>query len=100
MAGPALLSTEAVDAAVSRLNGWRVVDGALQREFTLTDFVEAFGFMTRVALLAERANHHPEWSNVYKRVTIRLSTHESGGITERDTALAAEIDALVSGAPE
>jgi 4a-hydroxytetrahydrobiopterin dehydratase len=67
----------------------------LRRDFVFADFVEAFGFVTRVALLAERADHHPEWSNVYKRVTIQLSTHEASGISERDTRLAAEIDALV-----
>jgi 4a-hydroxytetrahydrobiopterin dehydratase len=77
------------------LPSWRLENARLRRDFVFADFVEAFGFMTRVALLAERADHHPEWSNVYKRVTIQLSTHEVSGISERDTKLAAEIDALV-----
>jgi 4a-hydroxytetrahydrobiopterin dehydratase len=77
------------------LPSWRLENARLRRDFVFADFVEAFGFVTRVALLAERADHHPEWSNVYKRVTIQLSTHEASGISERDTRLAAEIDALV-----
>ncbi len=68
----------------------------LFREFVFTDFVDAFAFMTKVALLAERADHHPEWSNVYKRVTIHLSTHEVGGISDRDFKLATEINALLA----
>jgi len=79
---------------LTELPSWRVEDGKLRREFVFGNFVEAFGFMTRVALLAERADHHPEWSNVYKRVTIMLSTHEVGGLSERDFELAAAINAL------
>jgi 4a-hydroxytetrahydrobiopterin dehydratase len=63
--------------------------------FKFGSFVEAFGFMTKVALLAEKADHHPEWSNVYNRVEIRLSTHDCGGLSKRDMALAAKIDALI-----
>lgn len=66
----------------------------IARTFRFKDFVEAFGFMSRVALLAERADHHPEWSNVYNRVTILLTTHDAGGLSARDIALAKEIDAL------
>ena len=73
---------------------WTLENGKLRQEFVFRDFVEAFGFMTRVALLAERADHHPEWSNVYKRVVILLSTHEVGGISDRDFLLAAAIDEL------
>jgi 4a-hydroxytetrahydrobiopterin dehydratase len=69
--------------------------GAIQREFRFRDFGEAFGFMTRVALLAEKAGHHPDWSNVYNRVTITLSTHDAGGLTANDTMLAAEINELL-----
>lgn len=76
---------------------WELRDGKLYRRCQFADFVEAFGFMARVALLAERANHHPEWFNVYNKVEIELTTHDAGGISERDFALATEIDALLSG---
>lgn len=66
----------------------------LTRRFTFPDFVAAFGFMTRVALLAEKADHHPEWSNVYNRVDILLTTHDAGGLSERDIAMARAIDAM------
>lgn len=78
--------------------GWAAVEGrdAAQRSFKFADFNEAFGFMTRVALAAEKADHHPEWFNVYNRVDIMLSTHEAGGLTERDAALARVIDEAAS----
>lgn len=72
---------------------------AISAEFSFTDFNEAFGFMTRVALLAEKADHHPDWSNVYRRVTITLTTHDAGGVTHKDLALAAQIDALCRSVP-
>ena len=83
--------------AVARLPDWAVVDGrpAIRRTFRFGDFITAFGFMTRVAILAEKADHHPEWSNVYKQVEITLTTHDAGGMTEKDTALAAAIDSLM-----
>jgi 4a-hydroxytetrahydrobiopterin dehydratase len=68
--------------------------GTITREFKFGDFVQAFGFMTRVALLAEKADHHPEWSNVYNRVTIVLTTHDAQGLSARDIELARKIDAL------
>lgn len=68
---------------------------AITRTFAFTDFVAAFGFMTRVALLAEKADHHPEWSNVYNRVEILLTTHDADGLSKRDVALARAIDALI-----
>ena len=68
--------------------------GSLSRDFTFVDFNEAFGFMTRVALLAEQHNHHPEWSNVYNRVSITLTTHDAGGLSKRDLDLAQLIDNL------
>ena len=68
---------------------------AIARSFVFADFPEAFTFMTRVALLAERADHHPEWSNVWNRVDILLTTHDCGGLSERDLALAQAIDAIV-----
>lgn len=76
-------------------NAWLIKAKKLHREFKFPDFVAAFGFMNQVALLAERANHHPEWSNVYNKVVINLTTHEAGGISKRDFELAHEISALV-----
>jgi 4a-hydroxytetrahydrobiopterin dehydratase len=83
-----------LNARVAGLPGWEVRDGALFRELRFRDFVEAFSFMTAVALIAEKRDHHPEWTNVYNRLTIRLWTHDANGITEADAALAAAISAL------
>ncbi len=81
------------------LPAWRPVDGrdALARSFRFADFSAAWGFMARVALLAEAQDHHPEWSNVWNRVEILLTTHDAGGLSARDVRLAREIDALVPG---
>jgi 4a-hydroxytetrahydrobiopterin dehydratase len=68
---------------------------AITRRFSFTDFSQAFGFMTRIALLAEKADHHPEWSNVWNRVDILLTTHDAGGLSQRDIAMAQAIDALL-----
>ena len=78
------------------LPGWRLTEGrdAIRREFRFRDFSEAWGFMARVALLAEAQDHHPEWSNVYNRVEILLTTHDAGGLSERDLRLARAIDGL------
>ena len=83
-------------AAIAELAGWNLVDGrdALTRTFAFADFSAAFGFMTRVALAAEKLDHHPEWSNVWNRVEITLSTHDAGGLTQRDVDLARIIDTL------
>ncbi|WP_022683114.1 4a-hydroxytetrahydrobiopterin dehydratase [Sphingobium bisphenolivorans] len=84
--------------ALQQLPEWTPVqepDG-IRRLFTFPDFNGAFGFMSRVALLAEKADHHPEWSNVYNRVTITLTTHDAGGLSRRDIELARAIDALVA----
>ena len=78
---------------IPELDDWRLKDGKLEKEFVFRDFIEAFGFMAQVALQAEKQNHHPEWSNVYNRVRIALTTHDLGGISERDFQLAAAIDA-------
>ena len=85
-------------AALARLAAWREAPGrdAITRDFKFADFNEAFGFMTRVALIAEKMDHHPEWFNVYNRVEITLSTHEAGGLSERDVALASRIDELAA----
>ena len=81
-------------AALETLSGWQEADGrdAIERRFRFADFVEAFSFISAVALEAERRNHHPDWSNVYNRVSIALSTHDAGGVTEKDIALARAID--------
>jgi 4a-hydroxytetrahydrobiopterin dehydratase len=82
--------------ALAKLAGWKEVTGrdAIEKTFTFADFNEAFGFMARAALVAEKMDHHPEWSNVYKRVTVVLSTHEAGGLTERDVLLAQAMDRI------
>jgi 4a-hydroxytetrahydrobiopterin dehydratase len=81
---------------LAKLVGWSEVAGrdAIEKTFTFADFNEAFGFMARAALVAEKMDHHPEWSNVYKRVTVVLSTHEAGGLTERDVRLAQAMDSI------
>ncbi|UWQ18506.1 4a-hydroxytetrahydrobiopterin dehydratase [Jannaschia sp. M317] len=75
-------------------DGWTERDGGLERRFRFKDFSEAWGFMTRVALAAEAADHHPDWSNVWNRVDIRLTTHDAGGLTDKDRALARAINEL------
>jgi len=79
---------------MANLDGWTVLQGKLHRDFAFADFTEAFGFMTRAALVAERMNHHPEWFNVYNRVSVDLATHDAGGITQFDIELAAAMDAI------
>jgi 4a-hydroxytetrahydrobiopterin dehydratase len=90
------LSGEARSRALARLKGWREVDGrdAISKKFVFADFNQAFGFMTRAALVAEKLDHHPEWFNVYKNVEVTLSTHDAGGVTDRDIALAEAMDRL------
>jgi len=85
------------DEALASLPEWTHEAGrdAIVRRFTFKDFGEAFGFMTRVALLAEKADHHPEWSNVWNRVDVLLTTHDAGGLSTRDIQMAQAIDALV-----
>ena len=80
--------------ALAALKDWREVQGrdAITRKFVFKDFNEAFGFMARAALIAEKMDHHPEWFNVYKTVEVTLSTHDAGGVTEKDVALARAMD--------
>ena len=91
------LSAEARNEALTTLSGWRLVEGreAIAKRFVFRDFSEAFGWMTRVALLAEKMDHHPEWSNVYRTVEVTLATHDAGGLTELDVKLARAMDALI-----
>jgi 4a-hydroxytetrahydrobiopterin dehydratase len=94
------LTGAARDAALAPLlaNGWSVTADreAIARTFTFRNFVEAWGFMCRAALWAEKLNHHPEWSNVYKTVNVTLTTHDAGGITELDIMLATKMDSLAA----
>ena len=92
------LTTPERDAMLAELTQWSLTrEGrAIARTFRFVDFNEAFGFMTRVALLADKADHHPEWSNVYNRVEIELTTHDARGLSARDVALAKAIDALLA----
>jgi 4a-hydroxytetrahydrobiopterin dehydratase len=90
------LAGEARKNALARLKGWSEVAGrdAITRKFVFADFNQAFGFMTRAGLVAEKLNHHPEWFNVYKTVEVTLSTHDAGGLTELDVKLAEAMDKL------
>ncbi len=90
------LSGEARKTALGRLKGWGEVGSrdAISKKFVFADFNAAFGFMTRAALIAEKMDHHPEWFNVYKTVEVTLSTHDAGGVTERDIQLAETMDKL------
>ena len=88
------LSPNAIALLPEQLPAWSLKEGKLQRELRFADFSEAFGFMSRVALAAEQLNHHPEWSNVWNRVVINLTTHDCGGLSNLDLALAHRIDAL------
>ncbi|MEN8175451.1 MAG: 4a-hydroxytetrahydrobiopterin dehydratase [Pseudomonadota bacterium] len=95
-----LMTEGQLEAALERLNAglekpWDVRDGTLYKEFRFRDFSEAFGFMSRAALAAEQADHHPYWCNVYRTVTVHLSTHDAGGITALDFALAGRMESLV-----
>lgn len=86
------LDVEQLGTLLSGLNGWQVQDGKLHKVFEFQDFAEAFAFMTRVALVAEKADHHPDWSNSYRKVVIDLVTHSTGSITQKDIDLARTID--------
>ncbi len=77
--------------------GWELVDGRLRRELRFADFSEAFGFMARCALVAEKMDHHPNWSNVYNQVSIELYSHDVDAVTERDVAFAVAVDAILDG---
>ena len=94
---PIPLSDTEIAAALSGLPGWSRVEGrsAIAKKFQFADFNEAWGFMSRVALLAESQNHHPEWFNVWNRVEITLSTHDAGGLSARDVKLAGAIEKVV-----
>ena len=90
------LSSEEIDQSLRQVQGWQVVNNKLHREYRFTDFIHAFGFMATAAIAIEKMNHHPEWFNVYNRVTIDLTTHDSGGITQNDIDLAQLLDGIAA----
>jgi 4a-hydroxytetrahydrobiopterin dehydratase len=90
---PAKLPDPEIESRLRELAGWRHDDGKLRRQYAFADFVSAFAFMTRCAFAAEKLNHHPDWTNVWNKVDVALWSHDSGGITDRDFALAKAMDA-------
>ena len=89
---PYILQDEELNELVVKTPGWEIISKQIQREFNFSNFVEAFSFMTKVALISEKYNHHPNWENVYSKVIIRFNTHDLGGITNLDQTLASEIN--------
>jgi 4a-hydroxytetrahydrobiopterin dehydratase len=88
------LTEEQIRAELSGLQGWSVVNGKLHKDFVFEDFIEAFGFMCKAAIHIEKMNHHPEWFNVYNKISVDLVTHDAGGITQNDIALARTLNLL------
>ena len=95
MADRSLLSLDEIAQRLAALPGWQHVGNVLRRELKFATFIEAFGFMTQVALIAEKLNHHPNWSNVYNRVEIELSTHDAGGLTALDFEFATRVNQIL-----
>ena len=89
---PYLLQNDELTGLVAKLPGWKVMSNHIEREFNFGNFIEAFSFMTRIAFICEKYNHHPNWENVYSKVIIKLSTHDLGGITNLDQTIAKEIN--------
>jgi 4a-hydroxytetrahydrobiopterin dehydratase len=89
------LSSEQISNELKNLPGWNIKDEKLHRDFEFEDFNQAFGFMTRAAMHIEKKNHHPEWFNVYNKLSVDLTTHDAGGITENDINLARVLNSLV-----
>lgn len=94
MSKPAILTEAELASALSQLSGWSVVNGKLHRDYRFADFIHAFGFMATAAIAIEKMNHHPEWSNVWNRVSVDLTTHDSGGITSKDLDLALLLEGI------
>ncbi len=92
---PVKLSDTDIKTAVDTLSGWKVIKNSLHRDFEFKDFVEAWGFMSRAALIAQSMDHHPEWFNVYNKVRVDLSTHDANGITSLDIELAKKMNLLI-----
>jgi|TARA_B110000467_G_scaffold103353_1_gene93756 4a-hydroxytetrahydrobiopterin dehydratase len=89
------LSESEIDEEIKKISGWSVKDDKLHKEFQFDNFNQAFGFMTRAAMEIEKMNHHPEWFNVYNRITVDLTTHEAGGVTNNDINLAKILNSLL-----
>lgn len=94
MERPTMLTKAELDEALRQLPEWSYLDGKLHKEYKFADFVHAFGFMATASMAIEAMNHHPEWSNVYNRVTVDLSTHDAGGVTELDVELAGKLEKI------
>ncbi len=88
------LTPDEIELALSQLAGWRLDGEHLRRDYAFRDFVDAWGFMAAAALVVQQMDHHPEWSNVYGRVTVGLTTHDAGGVTRRDVELARRMEAI------
>ena len=89
---PYLLENRELEELIPKIPGWEIKSTFIQREFNFVNFIEAFSFMTKIALICEKYNHHPNWENIYSKVTIKLSTHDLGGITNLDQTLASDIN--------
>ncbi len=89
------LSSEQIENELKNLDGWTIKNGKLHKDFQFDDFNQAFGFMTRAAMHIEKMNHHPEWFNVYNKLSVELMTHDAGGITQNDVSLAKILNSLV-----
>ena len=92
---PYILQEEELKELIAKIPGWEINSDQIVREFNFTNFIEAFSFMTKVALICEKHNHHPNWENVYSRVIIKLSTHDLGSITNLDQIIASEINGIL-----
>ena len=92
---PFLLQNEEIKELTAKIAGWEISSKYIERSFTFKNFIEAFSFMTKVALIAEKYNHHPNWDNVYSKVNIKLTTHDLGGISNLDEVVASEINNLL-----
>ena len=93
---PFLLNNEELKELIAKIPGWEINPKYIKREFNFENFIEAFSFMTKIALICEKYNHHPNWENVYSKVIIKLSTHDLGGITNLDETIAKEINGIIN----
>ncbi len=89
-----LLTEDKIKSALLQLNNWKLLDNCIEKKFVFTDFLEAIQFINAVATIAEAMQHHPEWNNVYNKVTVTLTTHDAGGITQKDITLAEKMDEI------